>query len=249
MTHDTSRTSERVTLWQMLMLFLSVYVLAAVFTETAFQLPDETAKLLRDVDTAVCVVFIADFLYHLVAADSKWTYLRWGWVDLVSSIPYLPALRWGRAVRALRILRILRAVRSTRVVIRVLFENRAKGVLTSVAMMCFVLVVFSSVAMLNFETAAESNIRTAGDALWWAMATVTTVGCGDRFPVTLAGRMIALVLMVAGVCLFGTVTAYIASVFLESQQKKEDTLTHRVLAEVTALRQKLDERTDEQPKS
>lgn len=61
------------------------------------------------------------------------------------------------------------------------------------------------------ETAPESNIKTAEDAIWWAFVTITTVGYGDRFPVTTEGRIIAALLMTAGVGLFGTFTGFIAS--------------------------------------
>lgn len=72
------------------------------------------------------------------------------------------------------------------------------------------MVIFSAIAILQVERDPNSNIKTAEDALWWSYVT-TTVGYGDRYPVTTEGRLIASVLMTAGVGLFGTFTAYIAS--------------------------------------
>lgn len=216
-----SKGEGKITVWQIMMLFLSVYVLGAVFVETIFPLAPETSALLTWVDNLACVVFLGDFFFHLFTAKSKRDYLKWGWIDLVSSIPDIQFLRWGRFVRVIRILRILRGIRSTKLILQFLFANRAKGTFASVAMISFVLVVFSSIAILNCETSPEANIKTAGDALWWSFSTITTVGYGDRYPVTTLGRIIAVVLMTAGVGLFGTFTAYVASFFLQQNRRKK----------------------------
>jgi voltage-gated potassium channel len=101
-------------------------------------------------------------------------------------------------------------------------------------------VIFSSIAILHVETAANSNIRTPGDALWWAFTTITTVGYGDKYPVTFEGRAVAVVLMIVGVGLFATFTAYISNYFLESNQKKSEQAIIELIAEVRLLREKVD---------
>ncbi|WP_306171340.1 potassium channel family protein [Porphyromonas gingivalis] len=83
---------------------------------------------------------------------------------------------------------------------------------------------FLFIAILQVENAPTSNITTAEDAIWWSYVTITTVGYGDKYPVTTEGRIIAMFLMTAGVGLFGTFTAYIASLFV-SDNKKEETET------------------------
>lgn len=213
----------RISPWQCVILFLSVYVLAALLIETLFPLPVEVVRLLAAVDVAVCAAFAADFCLQLKASKPKWAYLlKWGWLDLISSIPTLPFLRIGRLARLIRILRLLRGVRSARVIITHLFENRARGTFATVALIAFVLIVFSSIAVLNVESAAGSTIKTAEDALWWSIATVTTVGYGDVYPTTTAGRLVAAVLMIAGVALFGTFTAAVASFFVQQDKRREE---------------------------
>src|SRR4029453_7322878 len=64
------------------------------------------------------------------------------------------------------------------------------------------------------------------DALWWAVTTITTVGCGDRFPMSSAGRAVAVVLMIAGIAMFGVITATIAAYFVE--QKAEEDVAGRL---------------------
>lgn len=220
----TRKSENAVTNWQIAILFLSIYVIVALMVDAMFVLPDDVSDILMIVDNAVCVIFLGDFFWRLFSADSKTGFLKWGWIDFVSSIPTLEALRWGRAFRIVRILRILRGVRSTKIIISHLFRNRAKGAFFSVAMISFVMVVFGSIAILQIEpTSPESNIKNGADALWWAFVTITTVGYGDFYPVTTTGRIIAAVLMTAGVGLFGTFTAYVANMFLDQANEESST--------------------------
>ena len=76
--------------------------------------------------------------------------------------------------------------------------------------------------VLEFERGnPDANIDSYPDALWWAATTITTVGYGDRFPMSPAGRGVAVVLMVAGIAMFGVITASIAAYFVE-QKADED---------------------------
>jgi voltage-gated potassium channel len=232
---DDTTNKQQVTIWQIVMLFLCVYVLGALFVDTIFRLPEQTSILLNQIDNAICLIFIGDFVINVIKARSKLGYLKWGWIDLVSSIPNVQILRWGRFVRIIRIMRILRGLRSTRQILKFLFANRAKGTFASVAMISFVLMVSSSIAILNCETSPDSNIQSASDALWWSFVTITTVGYGDFYPITLLGRIIAAVLMTAGVGLFGTFTAYVASSFLQQEDDEQEEREDRILAELESI--------------
>src|SRR5262249_30244586 len=111
----------------------------------------------------------------------------------------------------------------------------------AVALLSILLVLFSSIAILQFETTKDGNIRTPQDALWWAFATVTTVGYGDKFPVTTEGRMIAAVLMTAGVGLFGSFTGLVASWILTPTKKdsEQDSELARLREQVAAIERHL----------
>lgn len=78
-------------------------------------------------------------------------------------------------------------------------------------------VIFSSIAILEFETDVNSNIKTAEDAIWWSYVTITTVGYGDKFPITTEGRIIGAILMTTGVGIFGTFTALVSSWFIQNK--------------------------------
>src|SRR5665811_214856 len=94
----------------------------------------------------------------------------------------------------------------------------------------------ASLAVLDAERGAKSaTITTFGDALWWAMTTVTTVGYGDRYPITTQGRFIAGGLMLAGIALLGIVTAALASWLLERVREVEEHAQAATRADMNAL--------------
>ncbi len=222
-----------------LMLVLSVYVLIALFADTAFHLPVQISALLHTLDTLICFVFLGDFFYHLSRAENRLAFLKWGWVDFISSIPLLTWFRWGRVVPMIRIIRILRGARSVKHILHMLFKNEARGIFRTVVLVTAMLLIFASIAILNVETVPEANIKTASDALWWAMATITTGGNGDKFPVTTEGRIIGVILMTTGVGFFGTLTAYIASVFLNPGKTRNVSETE-LAKELRLLRERIE---------
>jgi len=210
-------------MFDLVILALSVYVLIALLADTFFKLPPELSKLLNFIDNIVCAIFLIDFFYRLFKAESKLKFLKWGWIDFISSIPMVDFLRWGRAFRIMRLFRLLRAFRSTKYLASYVFRNRQQGAFTSVAIIAILMVIFSSIAMLQVETDPNSNIKTAEDSIWWAFVTVTTVGYGDKYPVTTEGRVIAAFLMITGVGLFGAFTGFVASWFVEDKGKDKIT--------------------------
>ncbi len=201
-----------------LVLVLSVYVLGSIIVDTFFNLPSEISKILGFLDNIICIFFILEFFIRFFKADNKLRFMKWGWIDLLCSIPNIDILRAGRTLRLIRILRILRAFRSTKNIVNHIFKSKAQGAFTTVILLALLLVVFSSISILQFENDPNSNIKTAEDALWWSYVTITTVGYGDKFPVTTGGRIIGVLLMTAGVGLFGTFTAYVSSWFLADKK-------------------------------
>jgi voltage-gated potassium channel len=208
--------------FNLLIFILSVYVIIALLVDAFAKLSPETSKLLRDIDHAICVIFFIDFLTRFFSAKDKLEYMKWGWVDLISSIPIFDIFLVARLFRVVQLLRVLRAFRSMRMIIKYYFKDKVKGAFTSVGIIAILMVIFSAITILDVEKhAPNSNIKTAEDALWWAYVTITTVGYGDKYPVTTTGRIIAVGLITVGMGLFGTFTAYIASWFVEKREEEE----------------------------
>ncbi len=227
--------------FQFFTLILSIYVLLALFVESVFNLSKDVIEVLAFADNVICLFFLVDFAIRFKRVESKRAFMKWGWIDLLSSIPMLDVFRYGRIVRVVRVLRILRAVRSTKVILYHLFRNKTQGTFSLVSAVSMLLVVFGAIAILQLEKNIEgSNIQNAHDALWWAFVTITTVGYGDFYPVTFEGRIVAAMLMTAGVGLFGTFTGFVASWFLEEDDDKQDAhVITNLRREVTDLNDKI----------
>ena len=219
--------------YQVFMLALCVYALAALAAEASYPPGSEIRQLFSYLDTTVCVLFLADFGISLYRAENRWRYFyTWGWLDLLSSIPTLDAARWGRAARIARIVRVLRGVRATRILAGLVFEKRRQSGLLAAALLALLLLTLASVSILVVETGPRSNIKTAEDAIWWALTTITTVGYGDHYPVTSEGRFVAGILMCAGVGLFGMFSGFLASWFVAPDTRQDN-------ADLQALRQEI----------
>lgn len=218
---DENNATEKLGFLNLFIIFLSIYVLIALLVDTFFKLPPEVSRILYITDNIICFVFLLDFGTRFYKADNKLKFMRWGWIDLISSIPTLEFMRAGRMLRLVRLLRILRAFRSIQHLINHIFKRKTQGALTTATFIAVLMVLFSSIAILQFEDHPNSNIKTAEDAIWWSYVTITTVGYGDKYPITTEGRIIAALLMTVGVGLFGTFTAYLASWFVDETEKEE----------------------------
>lgn len=227
--------------YQLFILVLSVFALTALAADAMLRLDAESKAVLRYADLVVCAFFLIDFLRCLWRAENRWRYFyTWGWLDLASSVPALDVARWGRVARFARIVRVLRGVRAMKIVGEVVLARRSESAFLAASLIVVLLVVVGSLSILQFERAEASNIRGAEEALWWAVTTITTVGYGDRFPVTTGGRVIAALLMCAGVGLFGTFSGFLASWFVSPATNDAGAELNALRDEVRQLRQILD---------
>jgi len=227
--------------YQLMMLVLCLFALGALAIQTAVHLDPQIRQVLEYADYAVCTVFFIDFLISWWRAPKRLRYLlTWGWLDLLSSIPALSAARWGRLGRVVRVFRVLRGLRATKLVTSLIIRRRAQNTMLAATLLALLLVVFSSIAILELETAPDANIKTAADAVWWSFATITTVGYGDRYPVTSEGRFIAVLLMCAGVGLFGSFSGFLAAWFLETDTSAQTSELTALRDEVAALRRAME---------
>ena len=229
--------------YQLFMLVLCVYALAALAVQSSICFDPAIQSVFDHADYAVCAIFLVDFVVSLWQAPNRWRYLiTWGWLDLLSSIPTIDVARWGRVARILRVFRVLRGLRATKLIATLVLQRRAESTFLAATLVAILLITFCSIAVLHFETTPEANIKTADDAVWWAFATITTVGYGDRYPVTVEGRLIAGILMAAGVGLFGTFSGFLAAWFIgpTPNQPNHSADLAALRAEVAALRELLE---------
>ncbi len=140
------------------------------------------------------------------------------WVDFVASIPMIEPLRFARLFHILRVVLVLRSSHS---VAKQLLTNRKETTIASILLLLVILLTLGSSIMLFIEGhSPQANIKTGGDALWWALVTISTVGYGDHYPVTDAGRILASGLILCGVGLFGMISGLITSMITSPTQQQ-----------------------------
>ena len=172
-------------------------------------------QVLNVMNGLLSVIFLGDFSYRLFTATSKSRYFvrQFGWADLLASLPFeqFKILRIFRLVRVFRLLR----EHGIKKIGRTLIKDRAGSALLTLLLMGILVLEFGSLAVLNIEQfAVGANITTGGDAVWYVIVTISTVGYGDQYPVTNAGRVAGALIIVIGVGIFGTFTGYLANIFL-----------------------------------
>ena len=167
---------------------------------------------------ATWVVFALDYGANLRLAPDR---RRWFFRNLHELI--IVALPFFRPLRLLRLVTLLSVLHRT------VGETLRGRVVTYVAGSAALLVFVGSLAVLDVEQSApDAKIVTFGDALWWAITTITTVGYGDLYPVTPIGRMVAAALMMSGIAVLGVVTASIASWLVQRVEDTAETAANAV---------------------
>lgn len=187
-------------------------------------MPSTVLAAFAALNLALWVLFAGDLLVRAALSGRPAGYIVRHPVDvLLVALPMLRPLRVLRVFTALQVL-----IRQGG---RVSIGQTLGGAFGAAGLLMFV----GAVAMLDAEREAESTIDTFGDSLWWAGVTVTTVGYGDTYPVTVVGRMVAFGLMLVGVSLLGVITASIAAWFVGRVEEAEADIS----ADVKALREEL----------
>jgi len=195
--------------------------ITALLFLAAFAIPilnpgvSESAKqLARWVEWATWALFALDYAVRLALTENRWPWVRRNLIDLL--VVVLPIFRPFRLLRLLTVFNTMNRYAGSSLRGRI-----GVYVVGGSALIMFV----GGLAMLDRERGQPgANIETFGDAMWWALTTMTTVGYGDRYPVTTIGRWIAAVMMLAGIALIGTVTATFATWLLDAVRAEEKAL-------------------------
>jgi voltage-gated potassium channel len=229
-TQETTKLRKTSNAYNIFILVLTVLSLAVMVT-MVLPISDAVFKLLSVYDNLICVIFLIDFYSNLRGASKKSDYFihQRGWLDLLGSIPsfgvfkYGGLLRLARLSRFARIARLLRGENKKTLVKDVLdHRNHYAGFIT--ILLTILVLTVASVLVLQFESQSrDANITTGGDAFWYAIATITTVGYGDYYPVTPAGRITAMFIMFMGVGIIGALASILASLLVGGSPTEEET--------------------------
>lgn len=199
------------------MLLLSLLMIPMAVIPLIWDLPRQADVTLNDVFWVIWALFAIEYATRLSLANDKVSFLRHHVVDLV--VVLLPFFRPVRLLRAVQILTLgFRARESSK---HIVWLNRTGGALFIAGT---IVVVCAALAFHAERSAKGSNIASFDDALWWAVVTVTTVGYGDKYPVTPEGRGIATFLMFSGIGITGFLTAVLTTFFLGRSDEEGEIL-------------------------
>ena len=216
-----------------IMALIAISVMS-VFAAT-FSLPESILDVMGKIEVASCIVFTIEYCLRVWTADllhpecTPWRarvkYVMSGMalVDLVAILPFLvPMLLPGHflGIRAIRLIRLLRVFKLNRYIdamaaIGEVFSRKRRELIAS-GIFIIILMMFSSLLMYHAEHDAQPDkFRNAFSGLWWAVATLTTVGYGDIYPVTALGRLLGAIIAILGIGMVAIPTSILSSGFLE----------------------------------
>jgi len=231
-------------------LFILVLTILSLGVMVGVLLPldEETIEVLTFYDNLICVVFLIDFAVNITRAKPKRAYWidRRGWLDLIGSIPTFGLFRFAALLRLARLSRLQRVSRmlkgeARQALIDDVIRNRGQYAIFITLLTMAIVLTVSSVLILQFESKdPNANIVTGGDALWWGIVTITTVGYGDYYPVTGLGRCTGVVVMFAGVGIIGALASILASILVPSSKTDgPDPVLSSMESELAGVREEL----------
>ncbi|MDN3610939.1 potassium channel family protein [Vibrio ostreicida] len=222
--------------------FMALFVISGLLF---FPLRAEIRQILIGLDFVICSIFLIQLSIDFFRSNDRRLFLKQHWLDIVASIPMIEPLRYARIFHILRIILVMRTSRS---VIKQLLKNKHETTIASILLMMVILLTLGSSLMLFIEGhSPEANIQSGGDAMWWALVTISTVGYGDHYPVTEGGKILAAGLIIGGVGLFGMISGLITSMITAPSQSQtyRSENKERLLIEIVAKQELILKRLDQ----
>ncbi|MCX6878412.1 MAG: ion transporter [Verrucomicrobia bacterium] len=211
--------------------FIQLLILASLIAtgfETRPVLSDQDWRILKGLETFTVLVFSVEYLVRIWSAKSplRFALSPLGIIDLLAILPFYLSLyvdfRSLRAVRLLRLARLLKLVRYNTAIRRFLEAFRlAREELTLFLCVVIVLLYLAAMGIYHFEHEAQPDKFTSVfSSLWWAVATLTTVGYGDVYPVTVGGRIFTFFILIIGLCIVSIPSGIFAAALTEARDKE-----------------------------
>jgi voltage-gated potassium channel len=207
---------------------LIIYSVICFSIETLPDLSQATIQFLRYSEISIVSIFTLEYLYRLYISEGKVKFIFsfYGVIDLLAILPFYLAtaidLRSLRLIRLLRLARLLKLVRYNSAIVRfgkAIYLVKEELVIFTVASL--VMLYLAAVGIYHFEHEAQPEVfRSIFDSLWWAVATLTTVGYGDIYPITIAGRIFTFFILMLGLGLVAVPTGIVASALSEVRQQQ-----------------------------
>lgn len=214
-------------------ILIQILILISVVTFSMETLPDlepQTRLILRYIEIFTVMIFTIEYLLRIYVSDRKlkFVFSFFGIIDFLAILPFYLAvgvdLRSLRALRFLRLFRILKLVRYNKAMNQ--FSRAIKSAKEQILLFIFItliLVYFAAVGIYYFENEAQpEHFSSIFDSLWWAIITLTTVGYGDVYPITVGGKVFTFFILMIGLGIVAIPTGIISSALTNSVDKNEE---------------------------
>lgn len=208
---------------------LIVYSIVCFSLQTIPEIGEEYATFFFYSEIIVVAIFTVEYLYRLYMAEKRLSYIFsfYALVDLVAILPFYMSFAVDltnlRAIRLLRLIRIFKLLRYTAALIR--FKKAMSDAKEELFIFCAascVIIYISAVGIYYFEHPVQPDaFASIFDCLWWAVITLTTVGYGDIYPITIAGRIFTFIILLVGLGLIAVPTGIITSALSAVRREQE----------------------------
>ncbi|QFF99070.1 ion transporter [Psychrobacillus glaciei] len=201
-----------------LLILLYLTIIIAGYTSSEMLSKEQ----IRWIDYSFIGYFAIEYIIRLYKSDNKRKFFKENIFDLIALIPFDAYFKVARLMRLVRLVRIMKVSKTLQGVFKT-------GGLTYVFIFTFLVMMWGAISNFIFENGHNSSIKSVGDSIWWAMVTVSSVGYGDIYPVTIGGRIVAGILMLVGIGLIGSITGSMAIYFSNIErtiQLVDDPLDH-----------------------
>ena len=231
MKNENRKWTDRIDKFIYVLILLSTL---AIILESDQELSKTYHRLFRNFEVISVAIFSLEYVYRTALnfrrnKNLKYNYSFYGLIDLIAVLPFFLPLAFAFDSRALRILRLIRALRVLKVsqhskAVKHLLQvfKQIKGELTLTFFLSLILIVFSGIVVYYVENPSQPDVfNNIGNSIWWALATLTTVGYGDIYPITVLGKLIASFVAIVGIGLIAIPTGLISATYVDILKKEK----------------------------
>ena len=209
------KADNKIDLFEFTVLSFTVYILFSIVWQTFWNVDREVVKILNLFDLISCVIFLIDWFGRLRYSDKKLKFALINSLDLIASIPLLFLFDYFKEYEFIRFIQFIKIIKIIGGVSRIVYYIKTDQIYSFKLLysLFFIAIIISAPILILEVERGIGNIKTAEQSLWWTYCTFTTIGYGDFFPSTTAGRVIAVLVSLGGIGMFGMISSLILEHF------------------------------------
>ena len=209
------KADNKIDLFEFTVLSFTVYILFSIVWQTFWNVDREVAKILDLFDLISCIIFLVDWFGRLRYSDKKLKFALINSLDLIASIPLLFLFDYFKEYEFIRFIQFIKIIKIIGGVSRIVYYIKTDQIYSFKLLysLFFIAIIISAPILILEVERGIGNIKTAEQSLWWTYCTFTTIGYGDFFPSTTAGRAIAVLVSLGGIGMFGMISSLILEHF------------------------------------